>query len=81
MQRFTIGIDINEANVKERVGTGQYCYHILMHWYQETGIDFHLYHRDPLQGDLPPEDSHWHYHQVGPWLDSLRFTSLPPHSP
>ncbi|KKU46058.1 MAG: Glycosyl transferase group 1 [Microgenomates group bacterium GW2011_GWC2_46_7] len=73
MQRFTIGIDINEANVKERVGTGQYCYHILMHWYQETGIDFHLYHRDPLQGDLPPEDSHWHYHQVGPTRGWIRF--------
>lgn len=68
----TIGIDINEANVKTRVGTGQYTYHILKRLPRlAPELDFHLYHRDPLQGDLPPESSHWHYHQVGPsraWL-------------
>lgn len=66
-----IGIDINEANVSSRVGTGQYCYHVLIQWYKEKGLDFHLYHRDPLQGDMPPESDHWHYHQVAPsraWL-------------
>ena len=61
-----IGIDINEANVKTRVGTGQYCFHVLKHWYKEPNIDFHLYHRDQLQVDLPPESDYWHYHQVGP---------------
>lgn len=67
-----IGIDINEANVNTRVGTGQYTYHILKRLPTlAPELDFHLYHRDPLQGDLPPESSHWHYHQVGPsraWL-------------
>ena len=64
-------IDINEANVKNRVGTGQYTYHILQAWYQRSDYTFHLYHRDPLQGDMPPETANWHYHQVGPvkgWL-------------
>lgn len=65
-RKLTIGIDINEANVKNRVGTGQYCYHVLKHSYNRTDLDFHLYHRDPLQGDLSPESAHWHYHQVGP---------------
>ncbi|MFH2085499.1 MAG: glycosyltransferase family 1 protein [bacterium] len=68
-----IGIDANEANVKNRVGTGQYCYHLLEHWHKEEKLDFHLYHRDELCGDMPPESSHWHYHQVGPVRGWLRF--------
>lgn len=71
MKRLRIGIDINEANVSNRVGTGQYCYHLLLQWYKEQGFDFHLYHRDTLQTDLPSESKYWHYHRVGPskaWL-------------
>ncbi|PIR98958.1 hypothetical protein COT87_02015 [Candidatus Collierbacteria bacterium CG10_big_fil_rev_8_21_14_0_10_44_9] len=71
--KLKIGIDANEANVRERVGTGQYCYHILKHWYQEKGIDFHLYHRDALQGDMPVERDSWHYHHVGPSKAWIRF--------
>lgn len=73
MKKLSIGIDANEANVGSRVGTGQYTYHILEHWYQEKNIDFHLYHRDPLYGDMPGEADHWHYHQVGPKKAWLRF--------
>lgn len=73
-----IGIDINEANVKNRVGTGQYTHHILKQFSLETKYDFHLYHRDALQGDLPPETENWHYHQVGPVRGWLRF-GLPLH--
>lgn len=68
-----IGIDINEANVSSRVGTGQYTYNILKNWYKRNDLDFHLYHRDPLQGDLPPERPLWHYHQVGPSKAWIRF--------
>ena len=68
-----IGIDVNEANVGERVGTGQYCFHVLKHWYKESDIDFHLYHRDSLQSDMPPERDGWHYHQVGPSRAWIRF--------
>lgn len=73
MKKLHIGIDINEANVKNRVGTGQYCFHVIKHSNKRKDIDFHLYHRDPLQGDLPPEDEHWHYHQVGPSKAWIRF--------
>lgn len=66
MKRLQIGIDINEANVKNRVGTGQYCYHILKYFSTRPEFDFHLYHRDPILQDLPQESLHWHYHQVGP---------------
>lgn len=76
MKKLVIGIDANEANVRQRVGTGQYCLHLLKRWHERTDLDFHLYHRDPLQGDMPPEKEHWHYHQVGPVRAWLRF-SLP----
>ena len=76
MKKLTIGIDANEANVVNRVGTGQYTYHLLHEWYRAENLDFHLYHRDPLQGDMPGENGHWHYHQVGPKRTWLRF-SLP----
>ncbi len=78
MKRLRIGLDANEANVKNRVGTGQYAYHILKEWYQRDDIDFHLYHRDALQGDMPGENQHWQYHQVGPKHAWIRF-SLPLH--
>ena len=73
MKRLSVGIDANEANVKNRVGTGQYTYNILENWYKHDQIDFHLYHRDSLQGDMPPERDGWHYHQVGPSRGWIRF--------
>jgi len=73
MKKLRVGIDVNEANVSQRVGTGQYCYHVLKHWYKRTDIDFHLYHRDPIREDMPAESSHWHYHQVGPSRAWIRF--------
>ena len=73
MKRLRLGIDANEANVRTRVGTGQYAYQLLLHWSKVEGLDFHLYHRDPLQGDMPPESDHWHYHQVAPSRAWLRF--------
>ncbi len=78
MKRLQIGIDANEANVKNRVGTGQYCYHLLKHWQKESDIDFHLYHRDPLQRDMPEGSKNWHYHQVGPSRAWIR-VGLPLH--
>lgn len=68
-----IGIDVNEANVKSRVGTGQYTFNILKRWYKRDDLDFHLYHRDALQGDMPAEAEHWHYHQATPSKAWIRF--------
>ena len=70
--RKTIGIDANEANVKNRVGTGQYTYHILKRLKAiNPEIEYHLYHRDPLFSDMPEESPNWRYHRIGPsraWL-------------
>ena len=70
--RKTIGIDVNEANVKNRVGTGQYTYHILKRIKEmDPEIEYHLYHRDPLVSDMPEETPNWRYHHIVPnraWL-------------
>lgn len=76
MKRLQIGIDINEANVTSRVGTGQYLYNILKYFHNHDEIDFHLYHRDALQGDMPVAAPHWQYIQVSPSRAWLSF-SLP----
>lgn len=78
MKRLQIGIDINEANVKSRVGTGQYLYNILKYFAGHDEIDFQLYHRDSLQGDMPMEIDHWRYIQVSPTKAWLR-VGLPLH--
>lgn len=70
---ISIGIDINEANVKNRVGTGQYVYRLLKYFSSHSELDFHLYHRDSLQDDLPRESKYWHYHHVGPTRGWISF--------
>lgn len=76
MKRLQIGIDVNEANTVGRVGTGQYCYHLLKQWYLRQDLDFVLYHRDPLLPDMPAADKHWQYREVKPTKAWIRF-SLP----
>lgn len=62
-----IAIDGNEANVKEKVGTGEYAYNLLSRWGKEPQHEFHIYLRDhPLPG-LPPATPNWQYHVVGPY--------------
>ncbi len=78
MKRLQIGIDANEANVKNKVGTGQYTSQILRKWHEQKEIDFNLYHRDPLQIDMPPRSESWRYHKVGPERGWIKF-ALPLH--
>lgn len=77
MKKLSIALDANEANVANRVGTGQYCYQILSHWYkQDLPLEFHLYHRDPLLPHMPPARPNWQYTKVSPKRAWLSF-SLP----
>lgn len=70
----SLGIDINEANVRDRVGTGQYTFNLLSRFPAlSQNVAFHLYHRDPLLGDLPPASPTWQYHHVGPSRAWLKF--------
>lgn len=65
--KLSFAIDANEANVSERVGTGEYTYNILKAWAHKPQHDFHLYLRANPLPDLPPESDNWHYHVIGPW--------------
>jgi glycosyltransferase involved in cell wall biosynthesis len=63
-----IGIDGNEANIKERVGIGQYAYEVLRHLYQyqKLNIKYQIFLKDRPLPDLPKETDWWRYTIVGP---------------
>lgn len=70
---MNIAIDGNEANIIERVGTGQYAYNLLTRFAKVKKHQFHIYLRKPPVADLPPSSANWHYHVVGPNLAWTRF--------
>ncbi|MEI6690175.1 MAG: glycosyltransferase family 1 protein [bacterium] len=65
-KKLSIALDGNEANVVERVGTGQYAFNILTRWAGNTTYDFHIYLRTQPVADMPKAGKNWHYHVVGP---------------
>lgn len=62
-----IGIDGNEANVKNRVGVGEFAYGVIKGLY---GLDkrnqYRIYLKEPPLPDLPPERENWQYRVFGP---------------
>lgn len=63
-----IGVDGNEANVLNRVGTGQYTYYLLKHWQKiaSTKNSFRIYLSSPPGSWLPKENSYFSYFVFGP---------------
>lgn len=62
-----IGIDANEANVKNRVGIGQWAYHILTHIYKlDQKNSYFIYLKNQPLSDLPKPISNWQYKVIGP---------------
>ena len=62
-----IGIDGNEANVKNRFGVGQYALQILKHLHQlDKKNQYIIYLKKPPLPDLPQSAQNWHYHVFGP---------------
>ena len=77
-----IGIDGNEANIKEKVGVHQYAFKIL--WgINKLGIEngkntYFIYLKNPPRDDLPKESKYWKYKVIpgkGLWI----LTRLMPH--
>lgn len=63
-----IGIDGNEANVKNRVGIGEYAFELLRQFSElrTKDIEFRIYLKNaPLQ-DLPEENENWKYRVLKP---------------
>lgn len=62
-----IGIDGNEANVPQRVGVGQYTYHVLLNLYRlDLKNRYLIYLKNPPSSDLPPPKANWSYSVFGP---------------
>ncbi len=61
-----IGLDGNEANVKNRVGSGQYAYAMLCEFAKNKTHDFNVYLKEHPQDDMPRETSNFHYTVFGP---------------
>jgi glycosyltransferase involved in cell wall biosynthesis len=74
-----IGIDGNEANILNRVGVGQYAYHLIQKlWENDSENEYIVYLKDQPLPDLPKEKSNWHYRVFGPKKLWTKF-SLPLH--
>lgn len=73
-----IAIDANEANVKTRVGTGQYTHELLSRWHADSRHDFTLFLKNPPLSSLPPSGPHWQYRLLRPSRAWTRF-ALPLH--
>jgi glycosyltransferase involved in cell wall biosynthesis len=67
MKKLLIGIDGNEANVLNRVGSNQYAYHILraLHGLASDHV-FRIYLKADPAGDMPAANDHWHYRVIKP---------------
>ena len=62
-----IGIDGNEANIKNRVGVGQYAFNILNSLYHlDNQNQYLIYLKEAPLSDLPKEKNNWHYRVFGP---------------
>lgn len=65
-----IGIDANEANIKNRVGIGGFAFEILRELYLQEQINqnlnFTIYLKDSPNRDLPKEKNGWKYRKIGP---------------
>jgi len=64
---MVIGIDGNEANVKNRVGVGVFSYHLLDELHRQNKTRFFLiFLKNPPLPDMPKANQHWRYLVFGP---------------
>lgn len=61
-----IGIDGNEANVKNKVGSGQYALELLKQFAKNKNHNFTVYLKDKPLSDLPEETANFKYKIFGP---------------
>lgn len=63
---MNIGLDGNEANVKNRVGSGVYAYQLLLEFSKNTKHKFIVYLKEKLLADMPSETDDFKYKVFGP---------------
>lgn len=66
LNMLTIGIDGNEANVKERVGVSVYTLNLLRYFNKSANkdIQFNIYLKNRPSSDLPRENSFYRYREI-----------------
>jgi len=69
-----IGVDGNEANVKNRVGSNQYAFELLKSIHKlDKAHQWLVYLRDRPLSDMPQEKENWSYRIIGPRKFWTRF--------
>lgn len=61
-----IGLDGNEANIKDRVGSGKYAFELLKQFSQNENHELIIYLKDKPLDDLPKESKNLKYKVFGP---------------
>lgn len=63
-----IGIDGNEANIKNRVGVGRYAFELLkqLSQYPMSNVQYQIYLKEKPLSDMPKRSNAWEYQVVGP---------------
>ena len=62
-----IGVDVNEANIAQRVGSNQYAFELLKALYElKNPHQWVIYLRDKPLDDLPRVKKDWSYRVIGP---------------
>jgi len=62
-----VGVDGNEANISQRVGSNQYAYELLKALYKlKNPHQWVIYLRDKPLSDMPPAKKNWFYRTFGP---------------
>lgn len=75
-----IGIDGNEANVKDKVGISEYSFELLQQFRDlpTAGIQFEIFLKSKPREDMPKRQENWHYRTIGPKKLWTQF-ALPKH--
>ena len=73
-----IGLDGNEANTENRVGSGKYSYELIKQFSNDTKYEFEVFLKQNPLSDLPKESKNFKYKVFGPKFMWTQF-ALPLH--
>src|SRR3989337_3914192 len=73
-----IGLDGNEANIENRVGSGKYVYELIKQFSQNKKYEFEVFLKQNPLSDLPKESKNFKYKVFGPKFLWTQF-ALPMH--
>ena len=78
MRKMKIGLDGNEANTENRVGSGKYSYELIKQFSNDTKYEFEVFLKQNPLSDLPKESKNFKYKVFGPKFMWTQF-ALPLH--